>query len=187
MGAVIAIDALLHERRVWRGQPAALPPSAQPTGHAALDAALPTGGWPEGALSELLIPVDGVGELQLLWPTLARLSQASERIVLIAPPYVPFAPAWQAAGIALRQMQVIEAGSPRDALWATEQCLRSGSCGAVLCWPLKADDRACAGCRSPPNRDARWRSRPGRSPPRAIPRRRRCASPLTRGRRSCPC
>ena len=29
-----------------------------------------------------------------------------------------------------------------DALWAAEQCLRSGSCGAVLCWPRQADDRA---------------------------------------------
>lgn len=142
MGAVVAIDALLHERRVWRGQSTALPPSSQPTGFKVLDAALPIGGWPEAALSELLIPVDGVGELQLLWPALARLSQAGERIVLVAPPYVPFAPAWQAAGIELRQVQVIEASSPRDALWATEQCLRSGSCGAVLCWPLKADDRA---------------------------------------------
>lgn len=142
MGTVVAIDALFHERRVWRGQPAALPPSAQPTGHAALDAALPTGGWPEAALSEVLIPADGVGELRMLWPTLARLSQAGERIALVAPPYVPFAPAWQAAGIALRQVRVVEAGTPRDALWATEQCLRSGSCGAVLCWPLKADDRA---------------------------------------------
>ena len=142
MAAVIAIDALLHQRRVWRGQPAALPPSRQPTWHAELDAALPTGGWPESALSEVLIPVDGVGELQLLWPTLARLSQAGERIVLVAPPYIPFAPAWQAAGIKLRMLQVVEATSPRDALWATEQCLRSGSCGAVLCWPHKADDRA---------------------------------------------
>ena len=142
MGAVVAIDALLHQRHVWKGQPAPLPPSAQPTGHAALDAVLPTGGWPEAALSELLIPVDGVGELQLLWPALARLSQAGERIVLVAPPYIPFAPAWQAAGIELRQLQVVEAGSPRDALWAAEQCLRSGSCGAVLCWPLAADDRA---------------------------------------------
>lgn len=142
MGAVVAIDALLHQRHVWKGQPAPLPPSAQPTGHAALDAVLPTGGWPEAALSELLIPVDGVGELQLLWPALARLSQAGERIVLVAPPYIPFAPAWQAAGIELRQLQVVEAGSPRDALWAAEQCLRSGSCGAVLCWPLAAGDRA---------------------------------------------
>ncbi|QDH69980.1 translesion DNA synthesis-associated protein ImuA [Marilutibacter alkalisoli] len=142
MGAVVAIDALLHQRRVWKGRPAALPPSSRPTGLAALDAVLPTGGWPEAALTELLIPVDGIGELQLLWPVLARLSQAGERIVLVAPPYVPFAPAWQAAGVELRQVQMIEASSPRDALWATEQCLRSGSCGAVLCWPLKADDRA---------------------------------------------
>jgi len=142
MAAVVAIDALLHERRVWKGQPAALPPSLQPTGYAELDAALPSGGWPEAALSELLIPVDGIGELQLLWPTLARLSQKGERIILVAPPYVPFAPAWQSVGIELRMLQLVEASSPRDALWATEQCLRSGSCGAVLSWPLKADDRA---------------------------------------------
>lgn len=25
---------------------------------------------------------------------------------------------------------------------AAEQCLRSGSCAAVLCWPQQADDRA---------------------------------------------
>lgn len=142
MGAVVAIDALLHERRVWRGQPAGLPPSVHPTGHAALDAVLPARGWPESALTEILLPIDGVGELQLLWPTLARLSQAGERIVLVAPPYVPFAPAWQAAGIELRQMQIVQAPQRRDALWATEQCLRSGSCGAVLCWPQQADDRA---------------------------------------------
>jgi hypothetical protein len=142
MGAVVAIDALLHERRVWKGQSTALPPSPQPTGFAALDAALPAGGWPEGAMTELLIPVDGIGELQLLWPTLARLSRSGERIVLVAPPYVPFAPAWRAAGIELRMLQVVEATSARDALWATEQCLRSGSCGGVLCWPREVDDRA---------------------------------------------
>ena len=142
MGAVVAIDALLQPQRVWRGRPAAPPAGAQPTGHAGLDAVLPSGGWPEAALSELLIPADGVGELQLLWPTLARLSQAGERIVLVAPPYLPFAPAWRQAGVDLSRLQVVRAGASRDALWATEQCLRSGSCGAVLCWPLDADDRA---------------------------------------------
>ncbi len=142
MGAVVAIDALLHQRRVWKGQPSALPASAQPTGLAALDAALPTGGWPEASLSELLVPVEGIGELRLLWPALARLSRQGERIVLVAPPHVPFAPAWQAAGVELRMLQVVEAGTAREALWASEQCLRSGSCGAVLCWPAEADDRA---------------------------------------------
>ena len=142
MGVVVAIDALLQPQRVWRGRLAAAAAGAQPTGHVGLDAVLPSGGWPEAALSELLIPADGVGELQLLWPTLARLSQAGERIVLVAPPYLPFAPAWRQAGVDLGRLQVVRAGTSRDALWATEQCLRSGSCGAVLCWPLGADDRA---------------------------------------------
>ncbi|MCW4455389.1 translesion DNA synthesis-associated protein ImuA [Flavobacterium sp. MXW15] len=142
MGAVVALDTLLHERRVWRGRPAPLPASGQPSGHALLDAVLPSGGWPEAALTEVLQPADGVGELRLLWPSLARLSQAGERVVLVAPPYIPYAPAWQAAGIDLRQLQVVQAPQLRDALWASEQCLRSGSCGAVLCWPQLADDRA---------------------------------------------
>ena len=142
MGTVVAIDALLHPQQVWRGRPAMPPAGTQPTGHAGLDAVLPAGGWPEAALSELLIPADGVGELQLLWPALARLSRAGERVVLVAPPYLPFAPAWRQAGVDLGRLQVVHAGTPRDALWATEQCLRSGSCGAVLCWPLGADDRA---------------------------------------------
>ncbi|WP_305804526.1 translesion DNA synthesis-associated protein ImuA [Stenotrophomonas sp. YIM B06876] len=142
MGAVVALDSLLHERRIWRGRPVPMPASRQPSGHAALDAVLPTGGWPEAALTEVLVPADGVGELRLLWPSLARLTQAGERVVLIAPPYIPYAPAWQAAGIELRQLQVVQAPQLRDALWAAEQCLRSGSCAAVLCWPQLADDRA---------------------------------------------
>lgn len=145
MGAVVALDALLRERRVWKGgaaRPDAPPPGAQPSGCAALDAALPAGGWPPSALTEILVPCDGVGELRLLWPTLARLTGAGERVVLVAPPYLPHAPAWEAAGVALRQLQIVEAPAPRDALWAAEQCLRSGSCGAVLCWPRQADDRA---------------------------------------------
>jgi hypothetical protein len=142
MGAVVALDSLLAARRVWRGQPVVAPASApEPTGHVALDQALPTGGWPEHALSEVLLAADGVGELALVWPTLARLTRAGEQVVLVAPPYRPHAPAWHSAGLDLRRVQVIEA-DPRDALWAAEQCLRSAACKAVLCWPQKADDRA---------------------------------------------
>lgn len=146
MASVVALDSLLDARRVWRGQPQARPTSRQPTGFAALDAQLPSGGWPESALSELLLPMDGIGELRLLWPTLARLSQAGdaasdEKIVLIAPPYLPFASAWANAGVRLEKLQIVLA-QPRDVLWAAEQCLRSAACAAVLCWPLRADDRA---------------------------------------------
>lgn len=141
MGAVVALETLFNAGRVWKGRPTTPASSPQPTGHAALDAALPGGGWPEAALTEILVAGQGVGELQLLWPTLARLSAAGERIVLVAPPHVPYPQAWQNAGVDLRQLAVIQAGE-RDALWAAEQCLRSGSCGAVLCWPQQADDRA---------------------------------------------
>lgn len=141
MGAVVALDSLFNGGRGWKGRPAAPPASVHPTGLAALDAVLPSGGWPEAALSEILMAKEGVGELQLVWPTLARLSAAGERIVLVAPPYTPYPHAWQNAGVDVRQLSVIQADE-RDALWAVEQCLRSGSCGAVLCWPRKADDRA---------------------------------------------
>ena len=96
---------------------------------------------PSAALSEILLPVDGVGELRLVWPALARLSAGDGIIAVVAPPYRPYAPAWQAAGLRHESLQVIDA-DPRDALWAAEQCLRSGACSAVLCWPRSADDRA---------------------------------------------
>lgn len=141
MGAVVALDALLDQRRVWKGQSAPLPASRQPSGHVGLDAILPLGGWPEAALTEILLAAPGLGELHLLWPSLARLTQAAERVVLVAPPYIPYPHAWLSAGVDLRWLSVVRA-APRDALWAAEQCLRSGSCGAVLCWPEQADDRA---------------------------------------------
>lgn len=72
---------------------------------------------------------------------MARLTGTGERVMLIAPPHVPYPQAWLAAGIDLRHLTIVQAQG-RDALWAAEQCLRSGSCGAVLCWPQQADDRA---------------------------------------------
>lgn len=136
---VVALDRLLAARTVWRaGRSAATAPVGEPTGHAALDALLPHGGWPRGALTELLIPADGVGELALLMPTLARLTAAGGLVVLVAPPYLPYAPAWQAAGVDLRRLEIVAAGA-RDALWAFEQCLRSAACAAVLGWPVQAD------------------------------------------------
>ena len=146
------VNSLLDGDTLWRGHSPHHGPdrgmadraARQPTGYAALDTVLPRGGWPDQALSEILFGADGVGEIRLLWPTLARLTQtgAGRPVVLIAPPYIPYAPAWQAAGIDLRHLQVVQAPNSTEALWAAEQCLRSGACSAVLCWPHKADDRA---------------------------------------------
>lgn len=142
MQAVASLDSLLAAQTLWHaGRHPATTREGEPTGYAALDQLLPQGGWPRRALTELLLPADGVGELALLMPTLARLSREGGTLALVAPPYLPYAPAWQAAGIDLGVLQVIDA-SPRDALWAFEQCLRSGACAAVVGWPRQADAQA---------------------------------------------
>ena len=142
MQAVATLDSMLAAQTLWHaGRHPAAATDGEPTGHAALDELLPQRGWPRRALTELLLPADGVGELALLMPTLARLSREGGTLALIAPPYLPYAPAWQAAGIDLGVLHVVEA-SPRDALWAFEQCLRSGACAAVIGWPRQADAQA---------------------------------------------
>lgn len=113
-----------------------------PTGFAELDAELPGGGWPSGSLTELLPTHEGIGELRLLEPALAALSQHGRRLAWIAPPYLPYAPALAAAGIALPTLIVVHAETPSDALWAAEQCLRAAACGAVLLWPQRIEHTA---------------------------------------------
>ena len=138
------LDPLLRSQRVWRANAAPQPAIDVPrhgTGWDELDAVLPNGGWPDAALVEVLIAHDGVGELALLLPMLAAAASPERPVLLVAPPYRPYAPAWQRAGVRLAGLQVVDA-SARDALWAMEQALRAGSCGAVLGWPMTADDKA---------------------------------------------
>ncbi len=141
MNAVVPLSTLLDARQVWRGRAHEVPVGDQPTGWCALDAVLPAGGWPEASLSEILLPVDGVGELRLVLPTLARLTQGQRNVVIVSPPYAPCVAGWRQHGVDMRRVEFVDAGE-KDVLWATEQCLRSGSCAAVLAWPHHADDRA---------------------------------------------
>jgi len=136
-----ALAGVLQHPGIWRRRSSnATTIDAQPSGHAALDALLPGGGWPRGALCEFLVETDGIGECTLVLPALAALTQARRRVALIAPPYLPYAPALAAAGVDLGQVVQIDAGTA-DTHWSIEQCLRSGCCGAVLGWLPRADYR----------------------------------------------
>lgn len=141
MGTVAALSSLLDARQVWRGRAQPLAEGGQSTGWPLLDAALPTGGWPDASLTEILLPFDGIGELRLLLPTLARLTQGQRPVMLIAPPYAPCAMGWRQQGVNLQRVDIVDA-EEKHVLWAAEQCLRSGSCAAVLAWPQQADDRS---------------------------------------------
>jgi hypothetical protein len=132
--APAALDAVLRHPGIWRRSAAETQViRTLSTGLAELDALLPGGGWPCGALSEILIEHDGLGELTLLMPALAELTRRRQRVVFVTPPYIPYAPALQAHGLDLRYVVQIEASTAEGA-WSAEQCLRSGSCGAVLGW-----------------------------------------------------
>ena len=102
------------------------------TGFAALSKQLPGGGWPGGTLIDLLVQQAGIGELRLLAPALAGLP--SLPVVLLQPPHRPQILALAALGLAPSRLVWLRSSNSGDALWAAEQVLRSGSCGALLFW-----------------------------------------------------
>jgi len=130
-----SLDLILENPAIWRGdQYAKVALDSVATGFPELDAQLPGGGWPRAALTELLISHPGAGELCVLMPALAQLSQREKWLVLVAPPHRPYAPGFQFHGIDLARVVVVNTRSDGESLWAAERCLRCGSCAAVLSW-----------------------------------------------------
>lgn len=140
--------------RLWRGS--SLGSATDPTlssGFAALDAELPGGGWPLRAVTELLTPQAGVMEWRLLAPALrgwwqgqalpaamtgraGRRARAAEptlrSLLLINPPHTPHLPGLQGLGLPPSALIWVAAATPAEALWATEQAIKSRV--AVLAW-----------------------------------------------------
>jgi hypothetical protein len=102
---------------------------------------LPGGGWPLGAVSEVLHAQLGAGELSLALPLLARLTQAGRPIAFVAPPMLPYAPRLAGAGVSLSRVLVVQPDRAQDRLWCAEQLLRAAA-GAVLLWIDQADTQS---------------------------------------------
>jgi hypothetical protein len=134
----MTLDALLQRTDVWRGGRLTAAVKAVPSGFTELDELL-GGGWPQGALTEIIMPRQGIGALRLLIPALARLSQGDRWICWVAPPHIPYAPALVNAGVDLSRILLVHPRAQQDGLWAVEQSLRSGNCAAVLAWPALDD------------------------------------------------
>jgi cell division inhibitor SulA/protein ImuA len=138
MSAALSLNDILERPDVWRGRLAGARLPAVSSGFPALDAELPDGGWPRGALSELLVDGAGFGECSLLLPLLNAAREEGRWSVLIAPPRGLHAPAWISGGVDCARLAVLAPESPRDLLWAAEQTLASGAAGAVVCWAERA-------------------------------------------------
>lgn len=135
-----SLRELLQHPAIWRGRSTARSDTLS-TGFKSLDEGLPGAGWPRTGLIEVLTPRHGVGELRLLMPALARLTQLTPPrwIVWIAPPFEPYAPALLAHGVAVERQLVVRT---ETALWAMEQALRSGACEVALAWAHRAPPRS---------------------------------------------
>jgi protein ImuA len=108
------------------------------SGFPLLDAELPGGGWPRRALTELLLPHPGIGEIRLLAASLATTQQAGRLVMLFDPPAAVSAPGLCELGLDVSQLLVIQTHLQlrpgADRLWALEQALKSGHVGAVVAW-----------------------------------------------------
>jgi hypothetical protein len=131
---------------VWRGTSGRSTRAILPSGFPALDSRLPGGGWPRGAIIEIFVSRYGIGELTVLIPALAALTQpvlgeAPKWVAWIAPPFIPYPPALTQRGVRIERLLMIHPSTGRkDRFWAIEQVVRSGSSIGVLAWLAEADD-----------------------------------------------
>lgn len=125
------IENLKQKQWLWSGNQAPKQQDYHPTGYDLLDQKL-SGGFPAHGVVELQ-GATGIGELRLLLPHLKNTSQ--QRLsVFIQPPGHLCAEQFINEGLDCNQLLIIYPKSDKEALWAAEQCLRSGACSNVLLW-----------------------------------------------------
>ncbi|MFP3549774.1 translesion DNA synthesis-associated protein ImuA [Paraburkholderia sp. SIMBA_049] len=101
------------------------------TGYPVLSHELPGGGWPVGALTEILAHAPGSGEIRLLTPALGSLKAP---VAMVEPPKDPCVQGLAYSGIPAEQLLLVRAKRSNDQLWSAEQILKASTCGAVLLW-----------------------------------------------------
>lgn len=109
------------------------------TSYAALNCVLPGGGWPCGAMTEVLQAQSGQYEWGLVAPALAVLQAASLKalVVLVGAPYCPFGPALGARQLNMQRLLNIKIAPQNNGpamLWATREALQCADVSAVLAW-----------------------------------------------------
>lgn len=131
-----ALPDLNAMRHVWRaGELGSASLATVDTGYAALNKVLPGGGWPQGALVEMLQPQAGLHEWGLLAPALATVQAAApaQLMVLVGAPWQPFGPALGARRLDMRRILCVHSQGPA-LLWATREALQCADVAAVLAW-----------------------------------------------------
>jgi len=136
MSHKLNIDRILDSTpQLWKGRQSSRTQRTLPTGLARLDDRLPGGGWPLGAVSEVIAGSPGLGELSLLLPALADIGRREQWVILVDPPWIPYPASLNGHGLALERLLLVRTNTAKESLWACEQALANGRGGAVLAWP----------------------------------------------------
>jgi len=110
--------------------------AACPLGAPAIDAALPWGGLPRGALHEITGAAErdlaAQGFAAVLLGLLAGGAHGGRPVLWIAPDAGPYPPALSGLGLDPTQVTAVRARRPADALWALEEGVRCPALAAVL-------------------------------------------------------
>lgn len=123
------------QQQVWRGHRTGAPRMpVWASGHAALDAELPGGGWPLHNLVEVLQPAEGAPVWALLTPALRPLLAQGQPLLLINPPHPPGLAGLHQLGVPVSSVWWVQAQDTAQALWATEQALKASVAATVLSW-----------------------------------------------------
>ena len=120
---------------VWRaGELGAACVQTIATGYAALSRVLPGGGWPCGAMTEVLQAQPGQHEWGLVAPALGGMTD--KWIALVGAPYCPFGPALSARQLPMQRLLNIHPSKNDNvaSLWATREALQCADVAAVLAW-----------------------------------------------------
>lgn len=140
-----------HRGRRTPGQPPELPPELSSSvwrgaelgstvtkvlssGFPALDAELPGAGWPCHSLTEVLQPQPTVTEWRLLAPAIRQVVAAGLQVVIVGPPKHPHLPGLRFAGLDDRHLVWIQAETPSERLWVTEQLVKANAAGVLVSW-----------------------------------------------------
>ena len=116
---------------IWRAGQRRDVQSRLATLHEALDKAL-SGGLVSAGLVRLLCNT-GIGELSLFKSIIAD-HRLHKLCVFINPPGILQAPWLATANISAERVYQVAPNDNESALWAAEQCLKSGACHCVLLW-----------------------------------------------------
>lgn len=130
------IEQLKQKQWLWQGKMPHEPQHHYSTGFALLDQKL-DGGFPKHGVIELQT-TSGIGELRLLLPHLTQ-NNDGRLSVFIRPPGYLCAEMLATEKLDHNQVLLIYPDSAQHALWAAEQCLKSGACSNVMLWQTELE------------------------------------------------